>query len=106
TGYLSPHRRLLTRVDGGRLTGLAGTDTTLALVASADAQVQDRVGLPQSDHSVTDRETGTITVNYLKDGREKKLAFPFKSGSLPWRADEFLRPHPHPLLVALDWLDH
>jgi hypothetical protein len=106
TGFLITHVGLLTMVAGGLLTGLFGTDTLLALIASPDPGVQQRAGMPQSSSSVVDRDTSAIRVRLLKGGKEDVRSFPFQPGSLPWHADEYLQPNLHPLLAVLDILDH
>jgi hypothetical protein len=106
TGFLITHVGLLTMVAGGLLTGLGGTDTMLALIATPDTQKQNEYGMPQADRFVTDRESATIQVRYFKDGQEQKPAFPITPGTLPWHSDEYLQPQLHPLLVVLDWLNH
>jgi hypothetical protein len=108
TGFLITHLGLLTMVSGGLLTGLFGTDTTMALLATSNPQMQEREGLPQQDHFVTDRETATIRVRELdRNGQDRLLSeFPIQPGSLAWRSDEHFRPNLHPLLIALAWLEH
>ncbi len=106
TGFLITHLGLITMVAGGLLTGLFGTDTTLALLASSDPHMQRSEGLPQADHWVIDRETATIRVREIKDGKEHTHEFPIQPGSVAWRADEYFQPNLHPLVAVLGWLEH
>jgi hypothetical protein len=111
TGFLITHVGLLLLVTGGLLTGLGGTDTTMALVDVPDPSLRAEVSqlyaadMPQSSSQVSDREYAVIHVKRIKGGG-KDLAFPFQSASLFWGSHDHFHPSVDPLLKILDVLAH
>lgn len=112
TGFLITHVGLLTMVAGGLLTGLRGTDTSMALIDTDDLKAQHSAagefgaGIVQASHEVSDRDSNLIRVREIRDGKQHDITFPFKPGSLTWRGDEYLQPKLDGLLAALNWLSH
>lgn len=113
TGFLITHVGLLTMVAGGLLTGLRGTDTSMALIDTNDPRMQHTAGaesgfsILQASHEVTDRNADLIRVREIReDERRHEVVFPFQPGSLAWHADDYLQPRLDGLLAALNWLSH
>ena len=112
TGFLITHVGLLAMVAGGLLTGLRGTDTSMALIDTDDSSTQHELSIesgfsiPQTNQEVSDRNSDLIRVRDIRDGEQHEVTFPFQPGSLAWHSDEYLQPRLDDLLAGLNWLSH
>lgn len=107
TGFLITHLGLLTMIAGGVITWMSGTDGEMQLIATDDPRFQRQFGLHQASNRAVLRDDQIIRVHRLAPDSDGKTAeYAFEPGPLPWRSDEHLQSHPHPLLAVLGWLAH
>jgi hypothetical protein len=106
TGFLITHVGLLTLVAGGVVTSFSGTDAQLALIDSAQRDIQHKYGMKQEGSRANLTDETLIRVQRPDGSKEPARDYPFDPGPLPWRQDEYLKANIHPLLGVLSFLDH